>query len=86
MAGGIVVVVIFVLQSAYLRDLEPIHRPRSTLIAWFNRLAVILNAVAGLTIVWRNDMIGFYLLLLGVLFCFLGVGANAWVLLIEIKR
>ena len=78
--------VIVALQNVYLRDLDPMYRSSSTLIAWFNRLAVGLTALAGLAIVWRNDTTGFYFLPLSVLLCFLGVGANAWVLLIEIKR
>jgi hypothetical protein len=85
-AGGAVMAVIVALQNVYLRDLDPIYRSSSTLIAWFNRLAVGLTALAGLAIVWRNDTTGFYFLPLSVLLCFLGVGANAWVLLIEIKR
>jgi hypothetical protein len=86
LAGGAVMAVSVTLQNAYLRDLDPLHRPRSTLIAWFNRLAVVLTALAGLALVWRNDTAGLYLLPVSVLLCFLGAGANAWVLLIEIKR
>jgi hypothetical protein len=78
--------VIVALQNAYLRDLDPIYRPPSTLIAWFNRLAVALTVLAGLAIVRRNDTTGLDFLPLSILLCFLGVGANAWVLLIEIKR
>ena len=85
-AGGAVMAVIVALQNVYLRDLDPMYRSSSTLIAWFNRLAVGLTALAGLAIFWRNDTTGFYFLPLSVLLCFLGVGANAWVLLIEIKR
>jgi modulator of FtsH protease len=85
-AGGAVMAVIVALQNAYLRDLDPIYRPRSTQIAWFNRLAVALTALGGIAIVWRNDTTGFYFLPLSILLCFLGVGANAWILLIEIKR
>jgi hypothetical protein len=85
-AGGAVMVVIVALQNAYLRDLDPKYRPPSTLTAWFNRLAVALTALSGLAIVWRNDTTGFYFLPLSILLCFLGAGANAWVLLIEIKR
>jgi hypothetical protein len=85
-AGATVMAAIVALQNAYLRELDPIYRPRSTLIAWFNRLAVALTTLAGLAIVWRNDTTGFYFLPPSILLCFLGVGANAWVLLIEIKR
>ena len=85
-AGGAVMAVSVALQNAYLRGLDPVHRPRSTAIVWFNRFAVALIALAGLALVWRNDTNGLYLLPVGILLCFLGVGANAWVLLIEIKR
>src|ERR1700722_4272187 len=44
-AGGAVMAVIFALQKAYLRDLEPIYQAPSKLIAWFNRLAVALTAL-----------------------------------------
>jgi hypothetical protein len=85
-AGGVAVAAIVALQRSYLSAIEAPYRPRSMQVAWFNRLAVVLTALAGITLIWRNDAAGFYLLVLSTLFCFLGVGANAWVLLIEIKR
>jgi hypothetical protein len=37
-------------------------------------------------ILWRGDAKGIYLLPPGILLTFVAVGANAWVLLIEINR
>lgn len=77
---------IVLLQRGYLRDLEPMYRRRSALLAAFNRLAVTLIVLAGLLLLWRGDAAGMYLLLPGILFSFIAAGANAWVLLIEINR
>jgi hypothetical protein len=85
-ASGAVLAVSVFLQNAYLRGLDPVNRPRPMLIAWINRLALALTALAGLALVWRNDTAGLYLLPVSTLLCFLGVGAGAWVLLIEIRR
>lgn len=85
-AGCVAMLSIMPLQRAYLRHLDPVHKPLSTQMAWFNRLAVTAIALAGLILLWKADTIGLYLLPLGILFIFLGAGANAWVLLIEINR
>jgi hypothetical protein len=39
-----------------------------------------------LTLLWRGDGMGLYLLPPGILLSILAAGANAWVLLIEINR
>jgi hypothetical protein len=85
-AAGVALVVLSFLQRAYLAAIEPAYQPRSRQVARFNLLAVALVALTGLVVGWRGDTIGFRLLPLGLLFCFVGVGANAWILLIEIKR
>jgi len=74
------------LQRAYLRGVEPAHLGSSTRMVWLNRAAVLLFAAASLVLLWRGDKVGLYLLPPGVLLTFAAVGANAWVLLIEINR
>ena len=74
------------LQLGYLRQLDPVHRPRSMNMVRFNRLAVTVMVAAGFVLLWRGDGIGLYLLPPGILLTFAAVGANAWVLLIEINR
>jgi len=74
------------LQRGYLRELDPVHRPRSAAMVRGNRLALVIIALAGLVLAWRGDAVGLYLLPPGILLSFIAVGANAWVLLIEINR
>lgn len=74
------------LQRGYIRALEQAYRPRSMLMVWLNRTAASIVALGGLLILWRGDGAGLYLVAAGVLVTFLAVGANAWVLLIEINR
>lgn len=81
MAGALVPV-----QQGYLRQTSAEHRPRSARMVAINRLAMGLMTAAGPALLWRGDGLGFYLLVPGILLCFLAVGANAWVLLIEINR
>jgi hypothetical protein len=79
-------VAIVLLQRAYLRYVEPAYRRSSTWMLAINRLAVTVIALAGLTLLWRGDGMGLYLLPPGILLSILAAGANAWVLLIEINR
>jgi hypothetical protein len=51
-----------------------------------NRLAVAVVALAGLTLLWRGDAVGLYLLPAGILLSFFAASASAWVLLVEINR
>jgi hypothetical protein len=51
-----------------------------------NRLSIFVVASGGLILLWRGDLAGLYLLPIGILMTFAAVGANAWVLLIEINR
>jgi hypothetical protein len=74
------------MQIGYLRSLEPIHRRRSMVQVWANRTAVGIIALAGVVQVSRGDMVGIYILPLGILLTFVAVAASAWVLLIEINR
>ncbi|MGH8337633.1 MAG: hypothetical protein ACRETL_12610, partial [Gammaproteobacteria bacterium] len=60
--------------------------PRSTNMVRVNRLAVAVIALGGAVLLWRGDAAGTYVLPVGILMTFLAVGANAWVLLIEINR
>jgi modulator of FtsH protease len=74
------------LQRGYLRDTDPAHRPSSARMAWVDRSAVAVIALAGLAVAWRGDQAGLYLLPPGILVTFFAAGANAWVLLVEINR
>lgn len=74
------------LQHGYLRDLEPDQRARSIYLVRGNRAAVAVIAAAGAVLLWRGDGLGAYILPPGIFLCFFAVGANAWVLLIEINR
>lgn len=74
------------LQRLYMRDVEPVHRPRSMYMVIFNRAAVGVIAAAGLSIISTGNKLGLYLLAPGILLSFAAAGANAWVLLIEINR
>jgi hypothetical protein len=74
------------LQRGYLRDLDPEQRRRSIYLVRGNRLAVALIGLGGAVILWRGDWAGVYVLPLGIFLNFFAVGANAWVLLIEINR
>jgi len=74
------------LQRAYLREVEAIHRPRSALMVWVNRATMMVFGLAGLVLAWRGDGAGVYILPPAILLSFAAVGANAWVLLIEINR
>jgi hypothetical protein len=82
-AGGAALVP---LQRGYLRALEPSYRPRSARMVWLNRLTTALMALGGLIVLCRGDGSGIYLVAAGILLTFVAVGANAWVLLIEINR
>ena len=74
------------LQNGYLRHTDPPHRPRARHMVRVNQLAIALVALGGLVVTWRSDAAGFYVLAPGILLIFIGAGANAWVLLIEINR
>jgi len=74
------------LQRGYLCALERAYRQRSLQMVRVNRGALSLIALSGLLILLRGDGIGLYLLAAGILLTFIAVGANAWVLLIEINR
>jgi hypothetical protein len=72
--------------SFFLGELGAAARRRSQQMVACNRAAVLVIAAAGGVLVWRADLAGLYLLPLGILMTFAAVGANAWVLLIEINR
>lgn len=85
-AGAAALLVLVPLERGYLRALDPAYRPRAMLTVRLNRTVMALVAVAGLSILWRGDGAGLYLLAAGILATFLAVGASAWVLLVEINR
>lgn len=74
------------LQRDYLSAIDPAHRPKSRRMVLLNRVAIGLFALAGLALLATGDGAGLYLLAPGILLAFTAVGANAWVLLIEINR
>jgi modulator of FtsH protease len=86
LAASLVMAALIPLQQGYLRDLDPQQRKRSIYLVRGNRLAVAVIGVAGAVLLWRGDLAGVYILPLGIFLNFFAVGANAWVLLIEINR
>ena len=74
------------LQRAYIRHTDAPYRRRAMQMVWTNRVVVLVITVAGAVLLWRGDLDGLYLLPVGILMTFAAVGANAWVLLIEINR
>ena len=85
-AGIAVLAVTLSLQRAYIAQTDTTHRRRAYRMVLINRLATLLIAIAGLLLIWRNDVAGFYVLAPGILLSFIAAGLNAWVLLIEIHR
>jgi modulator of FtsH protease len=84
--GFILKVTAWMLQRAYLRALEAVHRKRSGLMVALTRVALALIVLGGAILAVQSDSVGLYVLVPGVLLCFVAAGANAWVLLIEINR
>jgi modulator of FtsH protease len=84
-AGGTLLMLVPV-QRAYHQAVDPEYRRRSGQMAWLNRIAMMSIALGGLVTLWRGDGGGLYLVAIGILATFLAVGANAWVLPIEINR
>jgi len=74
------------LQHGYLSTIDADNRRSATKMVWVNRSTVLVIAMAGVGLLWRGDETGLYLLPPGILLTFAAVGANAWVLLIEINR
>ena len=74
------------LQRSYMRHVEEPYRRGSLAMVVVNRLAVAVVALAGLTLLWRGDAVGLYLLPAGILLSFFAASASAWVLLVEINR
>ena len=86
-ASSVVTLVALIpLQLGYLRLVEPQYRPQSSRMVWGNRVAVAAIALGGFVVLWRGDGTGFYIMAVGILLTFIAVGANAWVLLVEINR
>jgi modulator of FtsH protease len=86
LVGLVAFVALIPLQRGYLRAVEPPYRSATRRTIQLNRATMVLIALAGLLILWRGDGAGLYLLAAGILLTFVAVGANAWVLLIEINR
>lgn len=84
--GAAAMAVLVPLQRGYVNSTDAVHRRSSSWMVAVNRFAMFVIVVAGLVLVWRGDGVGLYLLPPGILLTFLAVGANAWVLLIEINR
>jgi hypothetical protein len=86
MISGATLVWLVPLQHGYLRLIDPDYRKTTARMIWFNRLAITLIGAGGLTMVILGQERALYILPLGILLVFVAVGANAWVLLIEINR
>jgi modulator of FtsH protease len=82
----ITLVALIPLQLGYLRLVEPQYRPQSSQMVRVNQVAVTVIALGGFVVLWRGDATGSYIVAAGILLTFIAVGANAWVLLIEINR
>ena len=74
------------LQRSYMRNLDHPPYRRTKILAALNLLSIGLIAAAGLVILLTGDETGLYILPTAILMSFANVGANAWVLLIEISR
>jgi hypothetical protein len=74
------------LQIAYLGAVDAEYRRQSGRTVAANRAAVLVITLAGAVLLWRGDLVGLYLLPMGILMTFFAVGINSWVLLIEINR
>jgi hypothetical protein len=84
--GIIALIATVLLQRSYMAHLEEPYRRSSMKTVIVNRLAVTMTMLAGLTLLWRGDEVGLYLLPAGILLSFFAASAGAWVLLIEINR
>ena len=84
--GIIALIATVLLQRSYMAHLEEPYRRSSMKTVIINRLAVTVITLAGLTLVWRGDAMGLYLLPAGILLSFFAASAGAWVLLVEINR
>jgi hypothetical protein len=85
-SGIITLLALLPLQRGYLQSAEAPYRRASARMVLCNRLSVAVIALGGGVLLWRGDLQGLYLLPVGILMNFTAVGANAWVLLIEINR
>jgi modulator of FtsH protease len=83
---GAFLVALIPVQRGYVAPLDPEYRRRAVRMVRLNRVAMILIAVAGATMVVRGDTVGLYVLAPGILLTFVVVAVNAWVLLVEINR
>jgi hypothetical protein len=84
--GTIALIATVLLQRSYMRHVEELYRRSSMKTVAINRLAVAVITLAGLTLLWRGDGVGLYLLPAGILLSFFAASAGAWVLLVEINR
>jgi hypothetical protein len=84
--SGLTLIGLIPVQHGYLREIDAEHRRTSTRMVWFDRLAIMLIAIAGLGLAVLGGEEPLYILPPGILLTFVAVGVNAWVLLIEINR
>jgi modulator of FtsH protease len=74
------------LQLGYLKAVDTDHRSASTRMVWVDRLAIAVVSVGGMGLALLGQAHWLYVVAPGILLVFAAVGANAWVLLIEINR
>jgi hypothetical protein len=84
--GTVALIATILLQRSYMRHIDAPHRRRPMRTVVINRVAVSVITLAGLTLLWRGDGVGLYLLPAGILLSLLAASAGAWVLLVEINR
>jgi modulator of FtsH protease len=84
--GGLELVAVILLQKIQWPTLQDEHRSHSLRAFVLSHVAAWIVIAAGAILLVRGDWYGLYVLPLGVLFCFVTAGVNAWVLLIEINR
>jgi hypothetical protein len=84
--GIISLIATLILQRSYMAHVEEPYRRSSMTTVIVNLLAVTIIALAGLTLLWRDDEVGLYLLPAGILLSLFAACAGAWVLLVEINR
>jgi hypothetical protein len=84
--GALQIVALFFLQRVQWSTLADEHRMATLRVFVLSHVAALLVIAAAVTLLWRNDWGGLYVLPAGLLLAFITSGMNAWVLLIEINR
>jgi modulator of FtsH protease len=84
--GAMQLAALIYLQRVQWSTLASEHRPATLRVFVSSHVAALFVIAAAVTLLWRNDWSGLYVLPAGLLLAFITSGMNAWVLLIEINR